>query len=262
MSQFIKKLKQVSQITPQPMGFRAIQPGSDRQKFMLIASLVQPDIDGLTDQVAGADAGLLRISKLSSGAKALGKISRAAPDIPWGVWLEGIAREEVGQMAKAGFDCVVFPPASTSLATLKDNKAGKILEMEVSTGEDLLPAVNELPVDAVLIASKQEKDSLLTWQRLIFFQGWANLLTKPLLACISSNVSNEELLALWKAGIRGIVIRIGKDQPAGRLKELRQMIDKIAFPTLRKSKRLTPLLPYLSQEEHTTTDTDDEEDIE
>jgi len=115
MSQFIDKLKRVSQATPQPMGFRAAQPISDKPGILLIASLAQADIDSLADRVAGADAGLLRIAKLSSGTKALGKISQATPDIAWGGWLEGITEGQVEQMTKADFDFVVFPPARSLL---------------------------------------------------------------------------------------------------------------------------------------------------
>ena len=246
MSRFIDKLKRVSQATPQPMGFRATQPSSDKLGVLLIANLAQADVDSLADRVAGADAGLLRIAKLNSGAKALGKVSQAASDIPWGGWLEGIAKEEVEQMAKVGFDFVVFPPASTSLAILKDDKAGKILEISTSLSEDLLPAVDELPADAVLIAGEQEKNYFLTWQHLMFFQRCADLLTKPLLASVPSNVSTNELQALWEAGVNGVVVRIESEQPSGRFKELRQAIDKLVFPAPCKLRKAEPLLPYPS----------------
>ena len=60
MSRFIDKLNRVSESTPQPMGFRADQPASEKPRILLIASLTQANIDGLADRVTGADAGLLR----------------------------------------------------------------------------------------------------------------------------------------------------------------------------------------------------------
>lgn len=256
MSRFIDKLKRVSQATPQPMGFRATQPSSDKLGVLLIANLAQADVDSLADRVAGADAGLLRIAKLNSGAKALGKVSQAASDIPWGGWLEGIAKEEVEQMAKVGFDFVVFPPASTSLAILKDNQVGKILQVEASLSEGLLRAVNELPVDAMLIAGEQEGEHFLTWQHLMSFQRCADLLAKPLLVSTPLNVSANELQALWEAGVNGVVVGVGAGQPAERLKELRQVIDKLVLPSPRKQRTAEPLLPqtYISEETEIATE--------
>jgi len=241
------------------MGFRAAQPIPDKPGILLIASLAQADVDNLADRVAGADAGLLRIAKLSSGAKALGKVSQAAPDIPWGGWLEGIAEDEVEQMVKVGFDFVVFPPASTSLAILKDDKAGKILEINTSLSEDLLPTVDELPTDAVLVAGEQEKDYFLTWQHLMFFQRCADLLTKPLLVSVPSNVSTNELQTLGEAGVNGVVVRIESEQPTGRFKELRQAIDKLVFPAPRKPRKAEPLLPYPSGKTNIAAEEEEEE---
>jgi hypothetical protein len=241
------------------MGFRATQPSSDKTRILFIVSLTNTDVDSLADRVAGADAGLLRLAKLSSGAKALEKVSQLVPDIPWGGWLEGINEEEVEQMTKIGFDFVVFPPAGTSLAILKDNKAGKILNINTLISEDLLAAVNELPVDAVLVSGEQEKDYFLTWQHLMFFQRCSDLLTKPLLISIPSNASTTELQALWEAGANGVVVKTESEQPIGRLTELRQAIDKLALPRPRKLKKTRPLLPYTSQKGYAVAEEEEEE---
>ena len=259
MSQFIDKLKKVSQAAPQPMGFRTIQPSSNKPGVLLIASLAQIDVGSLAERVAGADAGLLRIAKLSSGAKALGKVKQAVPDIPWGGWLEGIAEKEAEQLAKAGFDFVAFPPASTSLAILKADKVGKILEVSTSISKDLLPAIDELPVDAVLIASEKEEEYFLTWQHLMFFQWCADLLTKPLLVSIPSNISTKELQTLWEAGVNGVMVRLESEQSTGRLQELRQAIDKLTFTVTRKSKKPKPLLPYPSGKTNIAVEEEEED---
>ena len=140
MSRFIDKLNQVSKAMPQPMGFGVAQPVSPELKLLLIASLAQANVDGLAEHVAGADAGLLTISTLSSGAKTLQEICQVVSDIPWGVWLRDIDRGEIKQIVKVGCDFVVFPAANTSLAILQDDEVGKILQVEASVGEGLLRA--------------------------------------------------------------------------------------------------------------------------
>ena len=258
MSQFIDKLNRASQITPQSMGFRAGQSAPEKPRILLIASLTQANIERLADRVTGADAGLLRIPELSSGARAFKAVSQAVSDIPWGGWLRGIAGGEVEPVMKVGFDFVVFKPTNTPLAMLKDDKVGKILEVEASLNEGLLRVIGELPVDVVLVASEQE-EHFLTWHHLMLFQHCADLLTKPLLVSTPSNVSASELQALWEAGVNGVVVEIGTGQPIGRLKELRQTIDKLAFPLPRKRKKAEPLLPYTSQK--TAIATEEEEEL-
>ncbi len=258
MSRFIDKLNQVSRVMPQSMGFKRAQPVSEKPKILLIASLAEASVGGLADYVAGAGAGLLRIPKLGSGAKTLKEMSQAVPDIPWGGWLRNIGKGEIKQMAKAGCDFVVFPAANTPLALLQNDEIGKILEVEPSLSEGLLRTVNELPIDAVFIAGEQEGEYFLTWHHLMLFQHFADLLTKPLLASIPSNVTANELQALWEAGVDGVVIEVGAGQPADRLKKLRQIIDKLAFPSPRKQGKTEPLLPYIGRETSIVTEEEEE----
>ena len=258
MSRFIDKLNRLSRAEPQPMGFRTKQPASPKPKIQLVASLAQESAESLTDYVAGADAGLLRISKPSSGAQTLQKMSQAMPDIPWGGWLQGSSLGKIKQMAKVGGDFVVFPAVNTPLVLLQNDEAGKILEVETSLGEGLFRAVNELPIDAVLVIDKQREEGFLTWQHLVLFQHFADLLTKPLLVSIPSNVTAGELQALWEAGVDGVVIEVAAGQPQDRLRELRQGIDKLTFPSPRRREKMGPLLPYVSGEASIVTEEEEE----
>ena len=257
MSRFIDKLNQVSQVMPQPMGFRAVSPVTSKPKMLLVASLAEADGEGLADYVAGADAGLLVISKPSSEVRTFKEISQAVPAIPWGGWLKSIGSGEIEQMTKANCDFMVFPAATTSLAIVQNKKVGKILEVEASLSEGLLKAVDELPADAVLIGG--EKKEGLTWHHLMLFQRFADLLTKPLLVSIPSNVTANELQALWEAGVNGVVIKVGVEQPAGRLQELRQAIDKLTSPPPHKRRKPEALLPHIGGETGIVTEEEEEE---
>jgi len=256
MSKFVDKLNQISQSVPQPMGFRTAQPVPLKPRMLLIANLPQA-ADILSDYVAGADAGLLPISKLSSGAKTLQEVSQVVSDIPWGVWLKDVGRGKIAQLVKAGCDFVVFPEASALLAVLQNEEVGKILQVEASLSDGLVRAVDELPVDAVLIAGEQEGEYFLTWHHLMLFQRLSNLLTKPLLVSVPSNVTAKELQALWEVGLDGVIVEAGVGQPKDRLNELRQTIDKLTLPLQRKRGKTEVLLPHISRE--TDIETEEEE---
>ena len=252
MSKLIDKLNQVAKAVPQPIGFRTAQSASTKTKILLIASLAQ------ANNVSGADAVL--ITKLSSGAKSIQKIARSLPDIPWGLFLGDIGRRGIGPMVEAGCDFVVFP-ASTALDIPEGDKVGKILQVEASLSEGLLRAVNELPTDAVLIASEQEGEYSLTWRHLMLFQRFADLLIKPLLVSMPLNVTANELQILWETGVDGVVVEMGSGQPVGRLEELRQTIDKLTFPPRQRGK-VEALLPRIGEETSPVTEAEEEEEEE
>jgi hypothetical protein len=242
MSKFIDKLKLISQSGSPPMGFRVAAAPPPKPRMLLVAALAEPNIEGLTDYVSGADAGLVPIPKLSSGAKAVNKISRAISAIPWGGWLKDVSGTAVKPLVEAGGDFVVFP-WDTPLATLQDSKIGKILEVGASLDKGLLKTIDDLPLDAVL-ASEPEKASLLTWRHLMLSQRCAELVTKPLLASVPASVGSNELQALWAAGVVAVVV---DTPPQGRIAELRQIIDKLTFPPPSKRKK-GALLPRLAEE--------------
>ena len=263
MSRLIDKLNQVSKAAPQPMGFRAAYPVSPKPQMLLIASFTQiENADMMANHAASADAILLPISKLSSGAKALQERVQSLPDIPWGGFLQEVGEKGIGAMAKAGCDFVVFPAASAVFAIDQDDKMGKILQVAPSLSESSLKAVNNLPMDAVLTTAEHAREHSLTWHDLMLFQHFANLLTPPLLVSMPSNVTASELKALWEAGVDGVVIEVSTAQTAKRLEELRQAIGEPDFLPPRKRGKAAALLPSIGRETESVTDTEEEEEEE
>jgi len=228
------------------MGFRAGQTTSPKPRMLLIASLTQADAGEPADCVAGADAGLLPISRAKADAVALQGCSRAVPDIPWGGWLKDAGR---GKTGLKGIDCdfVVFP-VNTPLGVLQDTKAGKILEVEASMSEGLLRTIDKLPLDAVLIVDSHGDDSLLTWQHLMLVQHFTASLAKPLLIPVPAKVTAAELGVLWEAGVDGVIVAAGTGQPPEALRKLRRAIDKLALPARRRQGMAKALLPQVTGE--------------
>jgi hypothetical protein len=230
MSKFIDKLKAVSQVGSQPMGFKkAATP--QKPKMLLAATLTEANIENLADYTGGADAAILSLPKTPP----------AKSDIPWGSWLKDAGEVK---LAEAGFDFFVFP-ADTPLAVLQDSKAGKILEVGASLNEGLLKTIDELPVDAVLTTGEKDKGKLLSWRHLMLCRRCADLMNKPLLASVPATVGSNELEALWAAGVVAVVV---ETPPKGKIAELRQIIDKLDFPPPSRQKRIEPLLPRVSEE--------------
>ena len=260
MSRFIDKLNQASQTSPQPVGFKvssAVSSAvSSKPKMVLVASLVSADVENPTDYVSGADAGLIPVSKPRSAARIFQQVSQAVPDVPWGGWLGGSGTADVGSLAKAGCDFVVFAAATAMLSMGQKDEVGRVLQVEASLGDGLLAAVNELPVDAVLVGG--EKGGALTWHDLMLARRCAALSTKPLLFTVPSKVAGDELKALWEVGVRGVIVVV--EQPVGGVNDLRQFIDKTDFPWSRRRGGAQALLPRVSPAAPAVAEEEEEEE--
>ncbi len=260
MSRFIDELNRLSRAAPQSIGFRTKEAAPIKPKLQLVASLAEENAEKLADHLAGADAGLLRISKPGPGAKALQKITQTVPDIPWGGWLGG--QGAIKQLTRVKCDFIVFPATSTSLEMPEKEEVGMILEVEASLSEGLLRATNELPIDAVLVTAEKSPSYSVTWQHLMLFRRFADLVTKPLLVSIPAKVTAGVLQALWEAGVNGVVVEVSAGQPQDELKKLRRIIDKLESPSPRRRERTVSLLPHISRESEPATAEEEEEEEE
>jgi len=233
MSKFIDKLILASQ-GEKPMGFRAAAAGALPKPRMLLVANVATG----AARTAGADAALFPIPK--TGVKLPKPKAKSKPGVPWGGWLKEVTGPGVKQLGEGGADFVVFPAESVSSAILEDDKLGKIVEVEPALDAGLLKTVDDLPVDAVLIAAGGEKGAFLSWHHLMLFRRCASLLSKPLLVSVPPGVTASELQALWQAGVSGVVAE------AGKTAELRRIIDKLVLPSTGKGRKAEPLVPRIS----------------
>jgi hypothetical protein len=227
--------------------------------MLLIAGWAKAEgVRDVKQYVAGSDAVLLHTTSTPSGARDFQKIAGSLPSIPWGGWLSGNAENRVKTMVEADCDFLVIPSASPVLAFAGDDRVGKILQVGLSLSEGMLRAINGLSVDAVLSSEAQERDYLLTWHRLILFQHFASLLTKPMLVTAPSNVTGDELKAIWEAGVDGVIVETGSGQP-GRLAELSKIISDSNFLPPRRRKKSEAPVPRIGMETGTMPDIEEEE---
>jgi hypothetical protein len=245
VSKFIDKLKAVSAGGLQPLGFRTVGV-KPRPKMLLVAHIAQP---GTEPDFSGADAVLVSVPK--AGAKTPKTLFKSAPRIPWGGWIKDVGRKEVEQLGELKADFVVFPVAGVPKFILEDEKLGKIIEVEPAFDASLLKAIDDLPLDAVIVAG--EKPTL-SWRELMLLRRGANLLNKPLLVVVSPDIIPEEMQALYDVGVRGVVV-------ASKLDKLRRIINKLTPPKGGKG-RAEPLLPRLRVKAGTLDEEEDEEEEE
>ncbi len=236
MSIFIERLKQVSQPPPPPIGFRPGRLAEERPKLQLLAAIqgdTAPDTFMAADAIIAAD------------------VKSAVEGKVWGVRLK--AKDKIEAILKAGADFIILPAESAVISG--DRKIGKVLEVGESITDILLRAVNELPVDAVLLA---ENGGDLTWHKLMVYERFAGLVTKPVLVQASAGSTAEELQMVWQTGVSGIVVEVGEGVDADILAGLHDKIDGLEFPSRKRRDKVQATLPHVAPPAE--KEEDDEED--
>lgn len=259
MSRLIEEFKKASKTETPAMGFRTARSAAPVPKILLIASLEAKAIKSQADRLGGAHAALIRFGGAGLTAKSTQTIVSSLPDIPWGFYLGDDDGKKAATLIKAGADFVVFPAVSPVSTAPGDDKTGRVLQVESSMDDGLLRAVNDMPVDAVLVADTYENGSPLVWHQLMIYQHLANFISKPLIVPVPVVVAEVELRALWEAGADGVLVETA-DAGADGLKTLRQAIDNLPPRSARKRGKAEALLPRLPGE--TGAEPPDEEEDE
>ena len=174
-------------------------------------------------------------------AKSLEQTIASLGEIPWGVSFDGVSGEELSRLREMGCDFLVFEAERAPMALLREGEMAKVVQIEPSLADGLVGAIEQLPIDAVLIGG--EGETSLSVHRLMVCQHLASLVRKPLLAAVPIGISREELEELSETGIAGVAVRA----EVGELSRLRQVIDELPSPT-RRRERARPLLPRPGEE--------------
>jgi len=246
MSRLIEKITRLRQKAPEPMGFGfAInRTPPEKPRLQVIVAASSENLDRFTSYLAGIDGLLLETEKPEDVQS--GKFCRERDEIPAGIWLRSKEASLLNQQIVPECDFVVFP-ADIPLSAVPEEKTGRILHLDLSLGEMLLRAVNELPVDAVLVAGNNG-DKSVTLNYLLCIQRVAYLVNKPILVQIPLNAGSRELQALWDTGVVGVVAEFSDSESAGKIPGLVEQAAKLSPPNLHKKVKLSPIIPRLQPE--------------
>ncbi len=259
MSKLIDRLNRVTHPAPQPIGFGASQTAAP--PVMQLVARPVGDAEPSPGRLSGADAALVPVTAITSGAARLKALTKEVPDIIWGASLEARARDDLEKTAKLGADFVLFPAVGTPVSVPPEDGAAVILEINTSISDAILRTVNDAPVDAVLVGDEERGEGPLTWAGMLRLQRVAKLLDLPLLVAVPATVAADELRVLSEAGIAGIVVDLGGEAADDLLTGLRKTIDGLPAPS-RKHRRAEAVVPRVAQEAAAVEDDDLEEEDE
>ena len=256
MSKFADRLRNLSKSSIAQIGFRPSMAETKGPTMLLIVELPGAQAkEGKILADAKADAGL--ILGQGPGTKVLSEMVEAAGDIPVGVSVKGADEQQIEEFAKAGCDFVVFDIGMRAGALRKED-IGKFLTIERSLDQGLVRAVNRLEVDGVFITG-EDRDSFLAVERLLVCRRFVDLLEKPVIVTLPSEVTKADLTGLWEVGVDGVVAPSGYS--AETLTELGRMLS--ALPRRSRGRRAKggAILPRYSTDVTEEEGDEEEEDV-
>ncbi len=254
MSKFAEKLQRIYRGSASSMGFRK-STEAEILPMLIIANLTKASaIEAKAIAGSGIDAGLMSSEGLN--AKGFGQLTKALGDVPLGLFLESAENEVIAKSIDLGCDFVVFG-LKTPFEALNKQGLGKVLKIEPTLDQGLVRSINRLPlmVDGVLVTVEE---TVITIERLLIYQRFAELLDKPLLVTVSLSVTSGELSSLCEAGVSGLVLPdVFAAEAFTGLKKAIGSLSKPAKPRIRAA----ALLPRLGGELEAEVEEGEEEDI-
>lgn len=254
MSKFAEQLRRTYLGSAAPIGFRkSAEKGIP--PLLIIADLTKANL-AEAKAIAGTEIDAVVVGSDGVGVKSFGQLVQAFGDIPLGLFLESADKEEIAKFVELGSDFVVFD-LKTPLEVVNKEGLGKIIKIEPSLDQGLVRTINALPlqVDGVLVAGEE---SLITVERLLICQRFAELLDKPLLVTLGSSIVGGDIESLCEAGVNGLVLPQGL--PVEELADLKKMVATLSRAVKRKAKSVA-LLPRLGGELEAEVGEDEEEEI-
>lgn len=258
MSKFIDKLTKLAQTEQKPMGFMHLaKAATELPRMQLVAKVTAEVLEKSVLNLAKADAIILDIAK-ADDVSALEKTAQAKEGPTVGGRLKTGSAGTVKKALNSGCDFLVFSP-DAPVSLTKDEKLGKVLELETGLSDIMLRTAGDLPVDAV-IAVEKEVGEILTLKRLMDLQRLVYLIKSPLLVSVPLLFSVEELQALCDMGIKGVVVEAADVKAAEKLADLRKAIDQVKKTSPRKKDKMCATVPSLKAEAAHVEEEEEEEE--
>jgi hypothetical protein len=239
MSKLIERLEKVGTVAPAPMGFGASRAVEKAPSLLLVA---------LSGTKSPASISQLQVDSyiISAGKVAKSELKAArgiAGDALWGLWPETFTSKSLDALKKEGGDFFIFSTDNTPAEVLGVQELGRLITIPADLPEELGHSLEELPVDAVILAGLEEA-SPLSVRDLMQICSVRDLISKPLLLIRSHALNQGELVVLQDVGIQGIVL----DLRTMKVEDAIPMREAIEGLPPRKTKRdqATALLPRLS----------------
>ena len=258
MSKFVDALSKIGEQSVTPLGFNPASGPAKSRAAMVLAGQITLKQLGDRPALGESKVDALLVSLEAWDGAALDSIQGRLSERLWGVRVEAAGLGQVRLLKEKGCDFVIFDAAQTEAGVLEEEDIGKIMTVAPDLDEDVARAINELPIDVVMLVS--DPDLLpLTVSKLIGIEQVRGMVDKPFVMAVPDGLAAKDLEILRNVGISGLVVATSSLKEIDRTKKA---IDGLPRPKGRAT-RARAAVPRIGPEppgEQPAPGEDDDED--
>ena len=170
-------------------------------------------------------------------------VAEALKNVPWGVRVSELTGEHAARYREKGCDFLAFTAEGTQVGALEDEDAGYVLCVPANMDEQSLRAIEDLPVDAVLL-TLDSIETPLTLSHLLAIGVVRGSFSKYLLLEVPGDLSDGELEGLKEIGVDGLVVDATSAKDMAALKDRLMSLPRRQRNRGRKPSALLPRESY------------------
>ncbi|HZP56445.1 MAG TPA: hypothetical protein VFC53_02685 [Dehalococcoidia bacterium] len=227
MSKLADRIRKVTRLAPQPIGF--VRSQASAEPTMVLVAFARDAAEAADCARRGADAVVIG----TGDAPATPETRAAAGEAIRGAWIAGAGDDDAKRFREAGYDFVVFDPDRAAATALLDEEIGYVLRLPADLTDVEARALEGFRLDLLDVG---RIEGALTVRRQIDLQRLHALTRKPLLAHVAPGITNAALQALRDTNVAAI----GADS-ADAVEALRKAIDALPPRARRKDESERPL---------------------
>ena len=241
MSKLLDRLEKIERGAVISMGFGASVRAEKIAPIALVAKL---------SGSAGSTQGASLLAKLGADAVLIDgldvdripkRLAKALEKQPWGLNVKELKDEQAAAYREKGCDFLAFGPEEALLGAIQDDETGYVLTIQPDMEERRLRAIEDIPVDAVLLRLDSDGKPL-TLQHLLTIGSVRGAFSKYLFLEIRGTLSTSELESLRDMGVNGLVIDLATHS-SDDLETLKDRMTSLPRQQRAKSKGRNAILP-------------------
>ena len=261
MSTLLDKLAKLSEGRSQPIGFEAARARAKLYNMLLLAKIPLGYEKLLSAAVQeNVDAFVFTLENRKKEKQTISKYIAEINEIPWGVIVTNISKEDTQELLEMKCDFIVLTPDITPAYILKEENLGKVLQLDPSLDLELIRTIPRLSVDAILLETGNQVTYPLTVHQLMTYERLVGGTGKHILATMPVDMPIEDMETMWELGARGMIVDITEENYRDRLIQVKEAIKKLPTNKKKSKEKFGALLPYITLQSP-AEEPDEEEDI-
>ena len=238
MSKFGEKIRQATRREAGPIGFATLATQRPPSMLVLVVVDAKARKDAVAEALRHADAAVVRAGHVEAGIEGLKGLREAAPDLPCGLWVRAVGRDDVRGAWQAGADFVIYGDEETDAGVFLEEGVGHVLALAPGPSDAYLRMVEASAVEAVLV---EGWTGPLTVRHSFELQRIGMLTRRPLVVPPGGDLDETQLQVLRDLGVAVVAVEAASGQAA----RLRELIERLPARR-RREERAEPLLPKVA----------------